>query len=177
MVSDSLWPHELQHTRLPCLSLSPRVCSNLHPLSGWCHPTIHLLSSPSPPVLNLSQNQGLFQWVGSSHQVAKVLELQHQSFQWIFRVDFFYAWLVDLLVVQGILKNLLQNHSSKASILWCSAFFMVQLLHSYMTIGKTVTLTIWTFVGTVMSLLFNMLCRFVSFPSKKQVFQVYRTVV
>ena len=62
----------------------------LCPLSQWCHPTIHLLPSPFPPALNLSQHQGLFQWVGSLHQVAEVLEfqLQHQSFQWIFRADF-----------------------------------------------------------------------------------------
>ena len=69
-----------------------------------------------------------------------------------FRID----WL-DLLAVQGILKSLLQHHSSKASILWCSGFFIVQLLHSYMTTGKTIVLTIWTFVGKVISLLFNML--------------------
>ena len=69
-----------------------------------------------------------------------------------FRMD----WL-DLLVVQGTLKSLLQHHSSKASILWCSAFFIVQLSHPYMTPGKTIALTRWTFVGKVMSLLFNML--------------------
>ena len=90
--SDSLWPHGPQHARLPCPSLSPRVCSNSCPLSQWRHPTI---SSPFPPTFNLSQHQGLFQWV-SSHQVAKVLELQlqHQSFQWIFRVNFLQDWLV-----------------------------------------------------------------------------------
>ena len=73
-----------------------------------------------------------------------------------FRMD----WL-DLLAVQGTLKSLLQHHSSKASILWCSAFFTVQLSHPYMTTGKTVALTIWTFVGKVMSLLFNILSRLV----------------
>ena len=73
-----------------------------------------------------------------------------------FRID----WL-DLLAVQGILKSLLQHHSSKASILWCSGFFIVQLLHSYMTTGKTIVLTIWTFVGKVISLLFNMPSRLV----------------
>ena len=84
----------------------------------------HPLSSPSPSVPNLSQHQGLFQWVKSSHEVAKVLEfqLQHQSFQCIFRtVSFRMGWL-DLLAVQETLKNLLQHHSSKASILWGSAF-------------------------------------------------------
>ena len=82
--------HGLQHTMLPCPSLSPRVCSNSGPLSWWCHPTISSSVAPSLLALNLSQHQGLFQWVGSLHQVTKVLELQlqHQSFQWIFMVDF-----------------------------------------------------------------------------------------
>ena len=73
-----------------------------------------------------------------------------------FRMD----WL-DLLAVQGILKSLLQHHRSKASILWCSAFFMVQCSHPYMTTGKTIPLTKWTFVSKIMSLLFNMLFRLV----------------
>ena len=98
----------------------------------------HPLSSPSP-ALNLSQHQGLFQWVSSSHQVAKVLEFQHQSFQRLFRVDPIQSirmdWF-DLLAVQGTLKSLLQHHSSKTSILQHSAFFMVQLSHPYVTIVK-----------------------------------------
>ena len=124
----------------------------------------HPLSSPSSPTFNLSQNQGLFQWVSSSHQVATVLELklQHQSFQWIFRTDFLQDCLVDLLAVQENHKHLLQYHSSKASILRHSAFFIVQLSHPYMTTGKTIALTRWTFVGKIMSLLFNMLSRLVS---------------
>ena len=81
-----------------------------------------------------------------------------------FRTDWF-----DLLAVQGILKSLLQHHSTRASILRCSAFFIVQLLHLYMTTGKTIALTIWTFVNKEMSMLFNMLSRFVnSFSSKEQ---------
>ena len=121
--------------------------------------TSHPLSSPSPPAFSLSKHQGLFQRVSSSHQVAKVLEfqLQPQSFQWIFRADFLEDWLVNLLAVQGTLKSLLQYHSSKASILWRSAFFIVQLSHPYMTTGKTIALTRQTFVGKVTSLLFNML--------------------
>ena len=101
--------------------------------------------SPYRPALNLSQNQGLFQWVISSYQVSKVLEfqLQHQPFQWIFRID-----RLDLLAVQGTLKSLLQHHSSKASILQHSAFFMVQLSHPYITTGKTTALSIWTFVSS-----------------------------
>ena len=116
-----------------------------------------LLSSTSPLAFNRSQHQGLFKWVSSSHQVAKGLEfqLQHQSFQLIsLRMD----WL-ELLAVQGTLKSLLQHHNSKASILQCSAFFIVQLSHPYMTTGKTRALTRRTYVGKVMSLLFNMLSR------------------
>ena len=78
VVSDSLRPHESQHSRLPYPSPTPGVYSNSCPSSRWCHTAI---SSPSPPALNLSQQQGLFQWVSSLHQVAKVLELQQQSFQ------------------------------------------------------------------------------------------------
>ena len=123
----------------------------------------HPLSSPSLPFPNPSQYQGLFQWVISSHEVAKELEfqLQHESFQWTPRlISFRMDWL-DLLAVQGTLKSLLQHHSSKASILRCSAFFTVQLSHPYMTTGKTIASIRWTFVGTVMSLLFNMLSRLV----------------
>ena len=93
VMSDS--PHELRHGRLPCPSLFPWVCSNSCPLSDAIQPFHPLLSAPFL-ALNLSQHQGFFQWVCSSHQVAKVLELQlqHQSFQWIFRVDFLEDWLV-----------------------------------------------------------------------------------
>ena len=125
-------------------------------------PSYSLLSA-SAPTPNPSQHQSLFQWVNSSHEVAKVLEfqLQHQSFQWTpnmisFRMD----WL-DLLAIQGTLKSLLQHHSSKASIVWHSALFIVQLSYPYMTTGKTIALTKQTFVGKVMSPLFNMLSRFV----------------
>ena len=122
----------------------------------------HPLSSPSPPAFNLSQHQGLFQWVSSSHQEAKVLEfqLQDQSFQWILRTSFRIDWL-DLLAIQGTLKSFLQHHNSKASVLQHSAFFIVQLSHPYMTTGKTIALTRWTFVGKVMSLLSNMLSRLI----------------
>ena len=120
----------------------------------WVSPSSVQLShplSPSSPTLSLSQHQGLFQWVGSLHQMAKVLELQHHSFQWIFRTYLFRIDWLYLLVVQGTLKSLFQYHSSKASVLQCSVFFMVQLSHSYMTTGKTIALTRWTFVGQVMS--------------------------
>ena len=97
------------------------------------------LSSPSPPAFNLSQQQGLFQCVGSLHQV---------------------DWL-DLLAVQATFKSLLQHHSSKASSLLCLAFFIVQLSYPHKTTGKTTALTKWTFVSKVTSLLFNMLSRLV----------------
>ena len=90
VLCDSLQPHGLQPTRLPCPSPTPWAYSNSVPLSQWCHPTISSSVVPSPPAFNLSQHQGLSQWVSSSYEVAKVLEfqLQHQSFQWIFRTDF-----------------------------------------------------------------------------------------
>ena len=126
----------------------------------------HPLSSPSPLALSFFQHQGLFQWVSSLHQMAKGLELQLKHFspsnEHSRLISFRTAWF-DLLAVQGTLKSLLQHHSSKASVLWHSAFFMVRLSHPYMTSGKTMalTMTIWAFVGKVMSLLFNTLSRFV----------------
>ena len=113
----------------------------------------HPLSSPSPPAPNPSQHQSLFQGVNSSHQVASgvssfsIISSSEYSGLISFRMD----WL-DLLAVQGNLKSLLQHHSSKASILLCSAFFTVQLSHTYMTTGKTIALARRTFVGKVMSL-------------------------
>ena len=84
-----LIPHGLQHARLACPSPTPGACSNSCPSSQWCHPTIFPLSTPFPPAFSLSQPRGLFQWVSSLHQLAKVLELQHLSFQWIFRTDWY----------------------------------------------------------------------------------------
>ena len=123
----------------------------------------HPLSSPSPPAFNLSQHQGLF-----SELVLCIKWPKYWSFSFSispsnecsglisFRMD-----RLDLLAVQGTFKSLLQHHSSKASILWCSAFFIVYLSHPYMTTGKTIALTRQTFVGKVMSLLFNKLSRLV----------------
>jgi len=122
----------------------------------------HPLLPLSPPALSLSQHQGLFQWGGSSHQVAKALELQ----LWIspsnelsglnsFRLDWF-----DL-AVQGTLKSILQHHSLKASVHQCLALFMIQLLYLYMTARKSIAWTTWTVVSKVMSLLFNTLSRFI----------------
>ena len=123
----------------------------------------HPLSSPSPPAFNLSQHQGLFK---ESHLC--IMWPKYWSFSFSISpssehsglISFRMDWL-DLLAVQGTLKSLLQHHSLKASILWCSAFFMVQLSLPYMTTGKIIALTRRIFVGEVMSLLYNMLSRFV----------------
>ena len=108
--------------------------THVHQVSDAIQPS-HSLSSPSPSALNLSQHQGIFKWVSSSHQMAKVLEfqLQYQSFQWIFRIDFLYFPLdwFDLLAIQGSLESLLQHHNSKVSIFRHSAFYMVQLSQEY----------------------------------------------
>ena len=163
VVSNSFWPHESQHTRPLCPSPTLEFTqTHVHRVSDAIQPS-HPLLSPSPPAFNLSQHQGLFKWVSSSHQVAKVLEFQFSkspSNEYSGLTSSRMDWL-DLLAVQGTLKSLLQHHSSKASILWCSAFFTVQLLHPYMTTGKSIALTRRTFVGKVMSLLLNMLSRLV----------------
>ena len=139
-MSDSLRPHGLQHARPPCPSPTPGVYSNSCPLSQWCHPTVSFSVIPLPPAFNLSQHQDLFKWVGYSHQVAKyssfsfnISPSNEYSGLTSFRTDRF-----DLLAVQRTLKSLLQHHSSKASILQRSAFFIVQLSHPYMTTGKTI---------------------------------------
>ena len=132
VVSDSLQPMDLAH-RLPCFHCLPELAQNhVHWVGDAIQPS-YPLSSPSPPTFNLSQHQDLFQWVSSLHQMAKVLEfqLQHQSLnEHSELISFKIDWL-DLLAVQGTLKGLLQHHSSKSSILQCSAFFIVQLLHPY----------------------------------------------
>ena len=163
VVSNSLQPHGLQHARLLCPSLSPQVCSNSCPLSQWCHPTIsssvipfssHLQPFPASgsfPMSQLLTSGG--QSIGVSASTS-VLPMNIQGWFPLGRT----GWISS---VQGTLKSLLQHHSSKASILRHSAFFMVQLSHPYMTTGKTIAWTEWTFVSKVMSLLFNMLPRLV----------------
>ena len=121
------------------------------------------LLSPSPPTFNLSQHQGLFQWVSSSIRWSKYWSFSFSissSSEYSGLISFRMVWLY-LFTGQGTLKRPLQQHSSKASILGCSAFFIVQLSHPYMTTGKTLALTRHTFVGKVMPLLFNMLSRLV----------------
>ena len=159
-MNNSLRPHGLQHTRPPCPSPTPGVDSNSCPLSQWCHPAISSSVVPFSSYLQFFPASGSFpmsqffteggQSIGVSAS-ASVLPMNIQDWLSV-RKD----WL-DLLAVQGTLKSLLQHHSSKASILPCSAFFIVQLSHPYMTTGKTIALTRWTFVGKEMSLLFNML--------------------
>ena len=146
----------------PVLHYLPEVAqTHVHWVGDAIQPSYPLFP-PSSPALNLSQHQGLFQWVSSWHQVARLLEhqYQHQSFQWIFRVISFRIDWFERLAVRGT-ASLLQHHNAKGSILQCSAFFMVQFSYLYMTTGKTIASSIWTFVGKVMSLLFDMLFRFV----------------
>ena len=151
-MSDSLQPHGLQHARPPCPSPTPGVYPNSFPFSQWCHPTI---SSSVIPFSSCPQSlpaKGSFQMsqffasggqsIGASFSIRPSNEYPGLT---SFRMD----WL-DLLIVQGTLKSLLQHHSSKASILQCSAFFTVQLSHPYVTTGKTIALTSWTFLAKYM---------------------------
>ena len=161
VMSNSLWPHGLQHSRLPCLSITNSwsllklmsiklVMPSNHVI--FCHPlfllpsifpSIRVFSNESVPRIRWSNYWSFSFSISPSNEYSGLIS---------FRID----WL-DLLGVQGTLKSLLQHHSSKASILWHSAFFIVQLSHPYMTTGKTIALTRRTFAGKVMSLLFNML--------------------
>ena len=163
VMSDSLQPHESQHTRPPCPSPTPGVYSNSCPSSWWCQPAISSSVVPFSSSPNPSKHQGLLQWVNSSHKVAKVLEfqLQHQSHQWTLRTDLLKDGLVGSPCSPRDSQESSPTHSSKASIFQRSAFFTVQLSHPYMTTGQTIAFTRWTFVCRVMSLLFNMLSRLV----------------
>ena len=159
VLSNSLQPRGLQHTRLPCPSPTSGACWNSCPLSRWCHPTISssvvpfscLQSFPASGSFPVSQFFTPGGWSIEALVSASVLPVNIE------------VWFpLGLTAVQGTLKNLLQHHSSNASILWHSAFFMGQLSHPYTTTGKTIALTRWTFVGEVMSLFFHMLSRFVT---------------
>ena len=161
VVSSFLRPRGLQHSRLPCPSATRGVFSNSCPLSQRCHPTI---SSSIVPFSSCLQS---FPASGSS-LMSQLFASGGQTFSFSINPSSEYSGLIfftidwfDLLAVQGMLKNHLQHHSSKASILQHSAFFMVQLSHPYMTIGKTIALTRQTVISKVMSLLFNMLSRLV----------------
>jgi len=159
-MSDFLRPHGLQHTRPPCPSPTSRAYSDSCPSSRWCHPTIsssvfplfsHLQSFPASGSFPRSR---FFTSGGQSIGVSASASVLAMNIQ-------------DISPLQLVgspcrrTKSLLQHHSSKASILRCSAFFIVQLAHPYMTTGKAIALTRWTFVGKIMSLLFSMLSRLV----------------
>ena len=148
VVSDSLWLPGQQHTRLPCPSPSPRVCPSSCSLHWLCYPAISssdalffLLPSIFPSIRDFSNESTVhtcFSFsISPSNKYSELISLN---------IDWF-----DLLAVQGTLRSLLQHHSSKASILWHSAFFTVQLSQSYMTAEKTIALTIRTFVGRDMT--------------------------
>ena len=145
--SDSLRPRGPQHTRPPCPSPTPRVYPNSCPLSQWCHPTISSSVVPFSSCLQSFPASGSFpmsriRWPKYWSFSFNISPSNEHSGLIFFRMDSF-----DLLAVQGPLKSLLQHYSSKASILQCSAFFIVQLSHPYMTTGKTIALTRQTFVG------------------------------
>ena len=163
VMSNPLWPQGLQHSRLPYLSVSPGICSDSCPSSRWYHLTISSSVIPFSSCLQSFPASGsflmnrLFTSGGPKYWNFRYSTSASSEYSGSisFRIDWFY-----LLTVQGTLKSLLQHHSSKASILQRSAFFIVQLSHPYMTTGKTIALTRWTFVGKVICLLFNMLSRF-----------------
>ena len=134
--------------------------THVHRVGDAIQPS-HPLSSPFPPTFSLSQYQGLFQSVRSCIRWPKYRSFSISPFNEYSGLIFFRIFWLDLLAVQGTLKSLLQHHSSKVLILQHSAFFIVQLSHLYMTTGKTIALIRRTFVGKVMSLLFNMLSRLV----------------
>ena len=146
---DSFQSHGLQHARFPCPSLSPRVYSNSCPLSWWCHPTISSSFTPFSSCLQSFQASGSFpmswlftlggQSIGTSAS-ASVLPMNIQ--------DWFPLGLTGWISLQSKgLKSLVQDHNSKTSILWHSAFFMIQLSYPHMTTRRTITLTVWTFIS------------------------------
>ena len=146
---DSLWPHELQNPRLLYASLSPRVDADSCPLmmpSNYlilCHPFL-LLPSVFPSIKVFSNESALWiRW--PKYWSFSISPFSEYSLLISFRIDWF-----DLLAIQGTLKSLLQHHSLKTSILWCSAFFMVHLSHPYLTTGRNIALTIWIYTLTIL---------------------------
>ena len=159
VVSYSLQPHGLQHARLPCPSLTPRIYSNSCPLSQWCHPVISssvipfscLQSFPASGSFQMSQ---LFTSSGQSFGVSPSTSVLPMNVQ-----DWCPLGLTGWISLQSkglFSKSLLQHHSSKTSILWCSAFCIVQLSHLYMTTGKTIALTRRTLTGWTLTRLLTM---------------------
>ena len=172
VVSNSLQHHGLQHARLLCPSPTPGAWSNSCPLSQWCHanisPSVVPFSShlqPFPAIGSFVVSQ-FFTSGGQSIGVSALSSVPPVNIQ---------DWLVGSPCCPRDSQESSQNHSSKASILLHSAFFIVQISHPYMTTGKTIALTRWTFVGKVMSLLFNMLSRLVIalLPRSKHLLFIY----
>ena len=163
VMPDSMRPHGLQHSRLPCPSPSPGVCPSSCPSNWWCHPNISSSVAPfcclqsfppsgSFPISQYFTSDGQSNWhfrfsISPSNEYAGLIS---------FKIDWF-----DLLAVRWTLKSLLQHHSLKASIFQHSALFVIQLWHLYMSMERPVVLTLWIFISKVMSLLFNTLPRFV----------------
>ena len=166
VVSDSLRPPESQHTRPPCPSPTPRLTSIelVMPSSHLILCRALLLLPPIPPSIRVFSNESTLciRWPKYWSFSLSIIPSKEIPGLISFRMD----WL-DLLAAQGTLKSLLQHHSSKVSILWRSAFFTVQLSHPYLTTGKTIALTRQTFVGKVMSLLFNAVWVGHNFSSKE----------
>ena len=174
----TLRPNGLQHARLPCPSSTSRAYSNSCPLSRSWHPTISSSVVPSPPIFNLSQQR-----VFSNESVLHIRWPKYWSFSFSISPSNEYSGLVslrmdclDLLAVQGTLKSLLQHHTSKASILWRSAFFMVQLSHPFMTTGKTMALTRQTLVNKVSAFYFAVEVG-QSFSSKEQAYFTFMAAI
>ena len=172
VMPNSLRPHKLQHARPPCPSPAPRVHSHSRPSSRWCHPAISSSVIPFsfcpqslPSSKSFHESTLPMRWPKYWNFSFSISPSREHPGLISFRMD----WL-NLLAVQGTRKSLLQHHTSKASILECSTFFIVQLSHPYMTTGKTIALTRWTFLGKVMSLIYNMLSSLVIhsfFPRSK----------
>ena len=162
-MSSSLWPHGLQHTRLPILHYLPEFAQLMFielmmPANYLilCHPLL-LLPSIFPSIRVFSNESALhIRWPKYQSFSFSI----NPSNEYLVTISFRIDWFV-LLVVQGTLKSLLQHHNLNASVLWHSVFFMVQLSHPFLTMKITIALTIWTFVGKVLTLLFNTLSRFV----------------
>ena len=155
-MSDSLQPHGLQHASPPCPSPTPGVYSDSCPLSRWCHPTISSSVIPfsscpqSLPVSGAFQMSQFFASGGQSIGVSASTSVLSMNIQ-----DWFpLGWTGWISLQSKDIKSFLQHNILKASILQCSAFFKAHFSHLYMTTGKTIAFTVWTFVDKVMSLLF-----------------------
>ena len=166
VLSDSLQPHELQQARTPCPSPTPRIHSDSCPSSQWCHPAISSSVIPfstchqSLPASESFPMSQLFAWGGQSTGVSALASFQPKNTQEWSPLDWT-GWMYLQSKELSRVFSKTTGYSSKASILWCSALFTIQLSHPYMTTGKTTALTRQTFVGKVMSLLLNLLSRLV----------------